>query len=496
MGISTIEIIKQSSKFTTINFFGKFLTIPRQLVIAFVLGPTELGIVGYVMLWITYARWIMSGSVATLSRELPGLLKTGQNEKAENSQYVAWTADIIISFIVFIGLIIASFFQSSTLIKNLLLIGSFLFLIKRFSQYFFQINWLHLKFSELANIQLYITIIHTILIFLLIYWFKIYALLIAPLITEIINLIFLLKIGAVSFQLRFNMPELFRMMKIGFVISLGSIIYSAFVGIVDNTIISRYLPFDQLGLFIFAYSISSILKQGFSDFGNVLSPILYGHSDTASSTTDAFKDVWKISVYISIFSCIAITLSQVGYILLVEKIILKYIESKAVFMVLSFQIYLESITLISNLILQSNRVNKQVLSTKVMSIGLLLNLIFDIIVIRMGYGIIGVSIVTTVTQGFVSFLLILFSKKYIMSANNSFKKFIFNITLPILCAILLANLNWFLFNYYEIWPFVGISMIINISTWILLISIFYKKYLNYKIIKELIKSILNRKDYN
>ena len=210
MGINTIDILKQSSKFTAINIVGKLFTIPRQIIIALVLGPTELGIVGYIMLWVMYANWIKTGAAATLPRELPGLLKTNQHEKALNSQYIAWSADFCLVFIVFIGLIIAAFFQSSTLLRNLLLIGAFHFGVQKVTGYLHSMNWIRLRFSKLAKIQLYITIVPTVLTLLLIYWLKIYTLLLVPLISGIINIILLLRIRGVGFEFRFDRIELFQ----------------------------------------------------------------------------------------------------------------------------------------------------------------------------------------------------------------------------------------------------------------------------------------------
>ena len=155
MGISIIKILKQSAKFTSLNFVGKLMMIPRQIIIALVLGPTELGIIGYIMLWVRYANWIKTGAAATLPIELPSLLKNNQHEKALNIQYIAWSADFFLGFIVFIGLIISAFFQSSILLRNLLLLGSFLFAIQKVEGYLHSMNWVRLKFSSLAKIQLY-----------------------------------------------------------------------------------------------------------------------------------------------------------------------------------------------------------------------------------------------------------------------------------------------------------------------------------------------------
>lgn len=478
MAISIIDILKQSSRFTGVNFFGKLLGIPTQIVIALVLSPTELGIVGYIMLWLAYANWIQTGSVATLSRELPGLLKTGQHKKALNIQYVAWSADFFISFFVFIGLVVAAFFQSSILLRNLLFIGAFVFMVNKVMAYLHSMNWIRLKFSKLAKIQLYITIISTALTLLLIYWLKIYTLLLVPLISAILNIILLLRIRGVGFEFRWDGTELFRLMRIGIVIALASIMYGAFVGIVDKTIITKYLSFEQLGLFIFAYTLMSFMIQGFRDFGSVLQPIIFAYSDTAKSDLGSFQDLNRMAIYFSIFSCLVFTLSQIGFIALVEKITIKYSGAKLVFLILSTQVFLEAMRIFPSLVLQSKRVNKQNLSLITMSAGLLLNIVFDLIVVKLGYGIVGIAVVTTATQGFVTYLVYYFSRNYITGTPKQFVALILKITVPFMFALLLTYLNWIMLKEFKLWSFIGLATAINITIWVFITFVFYSDYFN------------------
>ena len=492
MGISIIKILKQSAKFTSLNFVGKLMMIPRQIIIALVLGPTELGIIGYIMLWVRYANWIKTGAAATLPIELPSLLKNNQHEKALNIQYIAWSADFFLGFIVFIGLIISAFFQSSILLRNLLLLGSFLFAIQKVEGYLHSMNWIRLKFSSLAKIQLYITIVPTALTLLLIYWFKTYTLILVPLITGIINIILLLRIRGVGSVFRFDRIELFRLMRAGIVLTLSSIIYGAFVGIVDNTIISKYLPFDQLGLFIFAFTFMTMISQGLKDFGKVLEPIFYGDLNTASSDLDAFESLKRMAIYFSLSSCMAMTFSQIGFVILVETVTIKYSASKLVFIFLSSQIFLETSTILPNLILQSNRVKKERLVLIALSLGLLLNIVFDIIVVKLGYGITGVAIVTTITQGLVSSLTYFFSRKYLTSSTKLFVIFIFKLIIPFVFSILLSFLNWSILKHFGIWSFTGLSIIANVIAWAFLILTFYSNYFSIAKIRMLKNSIYNK----
>ena len=98
-------------------------------------------------------------------------------------------------------------------------------------------------------------------------------------ITGIINIILLLRIRGVGFVFRFDRIELFRLMRAGIGLTLSSIIYGAVVGIVDNTIISKYLQFDQLGLFIFI-TFMTMISQGLKELARSWAYI-YGDLNTA-----------------------------------------------------------------------------------------------------------------------------------------------------------------------------------------------------------------------
>ena len=492
MGINIIDIVKQSVKFTSINFFGKLMMIPKQIIITLILGPAELGIIGYIMLWVMYANWITTGASASLPIEMPALLKTNQIKKALNLQYIAWSADFCIVIIVFIGLMIAAFFQSTALLRNLLIIGSFYYALQKVAAYLHSMNWIRLNFSELAKIQLYITIIPTVLTFLFIYWLKIYALLVVPFITVIINIILLLRIKSVGFEFRYDKKELFRLIRKGIVVTLASIVFAAFVGVVDNTVISKYLSFDQLGIFIFSYTFMSMMSQGLKDFCDVFKPIFYGQLDTESSDIDAFKGVKRMAIYFSIFSCIAMTFSQIGFIVLVEKITIKYSASKIVFMFLSTQIFLETMGILPTLVLQSNRARKQIFVLIAMFLGLSLNIVLDIIVVKLGYGIVGISVVTPATYGFATILLYFFSRNYMTSSTKLFFLFILKLIIPFVFSILLTFMNWSILKYFDFWYFVGFALMVNLIVWLFLILTFYSRYFSISKLKSL-KNILMKK---
>ncbi len=122
--------------------------------------------------------------------------------------------------------------------------------------------------------------------------------------------------------------------------------------------------------------------------------------------------------------------------------------------------------------------------------GLALNIIFDLLVIKLGYGVVGVAWVTICTQGLVSFSLYRFTKGYIFRDTKEFLVFLIRILVPFLVVI-----PFYFFHTYlnltapNMWTFAGASLVAQLIIWSLVIGIFYRDYLSISHIKAIIKEI-------
>jgi O-antigen/teichoic acid export membrane protein len=227
-----------------------------------------------------------------------------------------------------------------------------------------------------------------------------------------------------------------------------------------------------------------------TDFGNVLQPILWREAGKADSIFEGFKDTGRIAVYLALGTAVLIPIAQLVFYLVVSLITTKYIGSIPIFYVLSYNLYLGSIVVIPNLILNSSIVNKQKISLYCYSIGLALNIIFDILVVKLGYGVVGVAWVTICTQGLVTFISYHFIKGYIFKDIKEFVRFQLRILFPFLLTIPF----YFFHNYLNsvtsnLWTFAGISLATQVILWSLVIGIFYRDYLSISDIKAVMREI-------
>lgn len=489
MAISIINIARNSLKFTSVTFLRALISLPVTIYVATILVPQEYGVFGFLGLWLMYATLITPGLLPSGYREIPVLLGKGDENEALRIQNITITSDMLYSLLPFVVILGASPFFSEPILKFGLIITAISYGASHFVQYWDGINFLRQKFNIAAKGRLITAIVSPLVIVASVYWLKVYALLIAPIIVTIILGIYYRKRGPINFHFTLDWKETVRLVKIGVVLQAGTLVFWAF-RLADRTIIASTLPLEQLGLYTFAIGFIMAVLAIPRDFGRILQPILYKELGRASSILEGFKDTRRIAVYIALGTAVLIPISQLGFYSVVSLITTKYIGSIPIFYVLTYNLYLVSIVIIPNLVLNSSIVNKQKLSLCSFSIGLALNIIFDILVIKLGYGVVGVAWVTICTQGLVTFMQYCFIKSYIFKDLKEFLRFQIAILVPFLLTIPF----YFIHTYLDLatsnfWTFAVISLAAQVILWSLLIGIFYRAYLSINDIKAIMREI-------
>jgi len=338
-----------------------------------------------------------------------------------------------------------------------------------------------------------VVLVSPLVIVVSVYWLRVYALLIAPLIAKVISGIYYYKKGPINFHFTFDRAEVVRLVKIGVVLQGLALTFWGF-RLADRTIIASMLPLEQLGLYVFAIGFLMYARTPFGDFGKILQPVLWKEAGRADSILEGFQDMKRITIYLALIAAILIPVTQLGFYLVVSLITTKYVGSIPIFFVLSYILYFWMIGGISGIVLNSSLVNKQKITFYFYAIGLVLNIIFDFLVIKQGYGVVGVAWVTICTQGLVSFALLYFVKDYIFRDARESSMFAGKILFPFLAAIpfyfLHSHLGLIASN---VWAFAGMSLVVQVLVWGLIFGVFYRDYLSISDIKAIIKEIWHKR---
>jgi O-antigen/teichoic acid export membrane protein len=478
MPISIISIARNSIKFTSVKAVTAVGGLAITLYAATILTPTEYGTYGLLALWLTYVIFVAPGIYNAASREIPVFLGKKQEKDALKVQNISVSAELIYTIAPAAVIIGTSFFYTDTILRTGLLIIAMSYVTTRVTSLWSNMNFNRQKFNTVALGNLVISIISPAVTLATLHWLKVYALIIGPLAAHAVAIVYYFTKGAIGFRFTLDKREIIRLAKIGIVLQGLGIMFWAF-RMADRTIIAAALPLAQLGLYTFAMGFLTYALTLFSDFGNVLQPTLWKEASTAENVYQAFRATRRIAVYIALGTAIIIPLAQLIFNLLVNLITKKYIDSVPIFNVLSYNLYLMALAIIPSLILNSSLVNKQKLPLLFYSIGLALNIGFDLLVIKLGYGVIGVAWVTIITQGLVTLTLYYFIRTYIFRTTGEFIKFGAIIIIPFIGCLPF----YFLHGYLDTavasrWSLAGISLGAQAVVWSLIIGVFYRGYVS------------------
>ena len=149
--ISIINIVRNSSKFTSINFVVALASFGATIYVATVLVPEEYGIFGLLGLWSMYAMLVRPGIINAGSRESPVLLGREEGEEALRIQNISITVELFYSIIPFTVLLGASFLYSEPILKFGLLIIAISYLTRCVVNLWSGINLIRERFNIVAK---------------------------------------------------------------------------------------------------------------------------------------------------------------------------------------------------------------------------------------------------------------------------------------------------------------------------------------------------------
>ena len=469
-------ILRYSVKFNIANIIAKALSFIMAIVIAVVLTPEDYGILGFVGLWSMYASLIGPGMDSAAAREMPFLLGKGEEKRALYIQNVAITGKILYNLIPFLIILSASFFYSNELVRIGLIITAISYVITANTKYWIDFNYARQRFNSVVIGNLIVGIVTPVLTMALIFWLKIYAVLIVPIISTLFAFMYYTRKAGVDYRFEFNRRETIGLMKIGIPLALLTFVYWSY-RIADKTMIAAYLPLRELGIYSFAVTFIMFAISLFSDFSNVLQPTLWTSLGKVDDLVEGFAPMRRIAVYMSVISAICIGIFQFGFFLLAHFITTRYLESIPVFNVLAFNIFLTSMAMVPSLILNSSVVNKQTLNTVIWSIGLILNIILYYVVIVMGFGIVGVAWAAIVIQTIITLILFFVIRQYILPDKKEHGGFVGKLYLPFLVSFLLYLVSVYLKSQIQsVYLYLGGLFMLFVIVWPVVIRLFYRDY--------------------
>ena len=478
MAIGLLSVIGHSSKFSAVTGISALLGMPVAIYVATVLDPEEYGAYGLLTLWLVYAGLIGPGILSAGQREVPVLLGKGKEDEALRVQNISITAEMLYTALPVVVILGVSFFYSDTVLQLGLVIVAATYVVNRLTRFWANMNIMRERFTIVAKGNLVAAIVIPVSTLAGVNWLGVYALLLSPLIAHAVTWVYYLKRGAIGYRFTWDRTETIRLLRVGIFLQALTLAFWAF-RLTDRTIIASTLPLEQLGLYTYAMGFAMYSRLLFTNISSVLKPMLWREAAKAKSIFEGFSDIKRVTIYVALAAAVLIPISQLAFHLVATQLTTKYLDSIPIFYALSYVVYFWAVGGMHGTILNSSLVNKQQILLYFYGVGLMFNVALDLLVIKMGYGVVGVAWVTVGTQGLVILALYHPVRGYLFRDTREFLMFLPRIVVP-----LLASLPFYFVHTHSAsiasntWAFAGISLASQLVLWTLVIMILYRDYIS------------------
>jgi O-antigen/teichoic acid export membrane protein len=289
------------------------------------------------------------------------------------------------------------------------------------------VNIIRKRFKKVALARFISGIIGPIVIFIGIKELGIFALVMYSGVASLMSFVYYKRFGRIKYDVKFDKETLKNLFKDGVILQLLAISFWAF-RLSDRTMISVFLSSETLGIYTFAASLALILKNFIGEFHTVLQPVVWGTINTNDKSS--FESLLTTVYFISVVSFIFIPISQLVFYIIVNYYSPEYASASAVFNILSFATYFIAVGGIVGIILNSGEIKKYKISLYYSITGLLLNIMFDYLLIMAGYGILAIALVTLIVQSLIGMIQFIHIRTYLFNSLKDLLIFYIVILLP------------------------------------------------------------------
>lgn len=376
-------IIKNTIWYTVVSLLGRAIAFPKGMIIGLLIVPEQLGLYASIYLWFNYLTMINIGLCSAAGRESAHCF--GQKDKFDQGitiQNKAITLDLIMVLVIFVVFTVYSLMRPDFFTITCFLLVGITYLLDRISSYYDRFNSARNLFTGVVKADLTRNIIAPILIIGTIYFIKIYALFIIPVIAILIKITYYRAKMPINYRFTLDFSGMGKYLRVGVFFGISALLSTLYY-VVDRTFINWFLDKRVMGLYSFALMFVMMMQALYANFQSILVDVL--NKDSANINCENFVNgAMKYNSYISLFTILIVIACQIGYYVVVNCYLLNYRDSASIFIILSPMVYFYAIYSIPNVMLYSNIMRKEKISTLILLIGVVSGVIFNAIFITMG----------------------------------------------------------------------------------------------------------------
>ena len=406
------EVFKDLAIYSAGNYISQGLGMISGFLLRMFLEPYHMGIWQGLNIIKSYSNYTNLGVSKSAAREIAYSRGKGDVERSESLKNIGFTFSVITVSVVGIGCILFALFKRNTLdiyvFWGLIAMGviivavrmeSYIVTILRAKKVFFPES-----LGKVINAVLYIG-----LIYLVVKNFKLYGLYAVNTAVILCSIFILIFLSKEHFRFFLKKEELKHLIKIGIPLVLIGFMFVNLTNI-DRIVVIKMLGAEKLGI----YSVAIMMGNIIYNVSNMASVVLYPRFQEIYGKNDDKREVYRVMqkiIKLIWFPLIILVLCGVVFLpYLVEILIPKYIAG-----ITSMRILLCGIFFLSLSIFYRNylvTINKQIISLFICIGVVILNLILNIIFVKIGLSIEGVALATSMSY-FIYFVALFTAASYI-----------------------------------------------------------------------------------
>lgn len=409
-----LSITSNSLKSTCADFIGSLLfkefllfsfsTVVLQasrflvaLVAAKQLGPTTWGIWQLLLLILTYGSFIHLGTINGMNREIPIFKGKMDIKKIDTIREVTFGAVLTGSIIA--GLVIYAIALTTDAEGIFMPLKWMPPLLAAYMLYMYLQVYLKSDklFSHVSMQQFFLAIAFPAIVVPLLFAFQLVGYIIGYFIALFITCLIVLKMGPVRLKLRFDTTETMQLLKIGFPIMIAGILYALMMTI-DRLVISTFLTIPQLGYYSLSIMVIGFLVMITTVVGQQIYPRM---AESWGRTSNHFELIKWMRIQLIMSVSFTLPLILATYFLcpiFVKAHMSAYVPGiTAMKISLISPVFLAIANSYTNFL---NTINKQFYVLLIQGAAIIINILLNIILIKMGLGIKGVAVATAFTYFF------------------------------------------------------------------------------------------------
>jgi O-antigen/teichoic acid export membrane protein len=394
------QIIKDILSYSASAIVSMALGLVAGFLVARLLGPEDFGIWNAVSLVLAYGAYLELGALSAMGRDLPFHHGQGNVEKAATLEGAARRVTIFGAILAALAVIAFSFLPGhSAKMAFGLQAMAIVLILQQVYTYHRTVLRSHNHFRELSQQQVLFAIANAGLSVLFVLFSGLEGRLIAAILAQIVIVFYALRKNPWQHVPQFNLSAAWALMRVGLPILISGFIISLLTTI-DRLMVITFLGEKQLGYFGLALLLTSVVSLIPAMASQVLYPRITSQFGSSGSNIEALRTfVLTPPTILSALLPVLIGSLYLSLPLIINVLLPAYIPGITAARIVVVGIFFFNILGLTDYFLVTIGKLKQYAFFG--CIALLLNIVLDLLFLRLGYGIEGIAVGGTLLTYFI-----------------------------------------------------------------------------------------------